>query len=169
MEKWRAELRKRIPQLVFNAIVAFFFYLMSNIMPSLVRGITLPGITIEPFNDLGWLMWAFLFVVSMAFAANTLYHLIKLIDPVVSRFTSKLGIKPDPAKRVLQDVTYILMAIVVSEALSILAEGVPGYSHVLRVAISVVALIIIIMLIYDLSKNIYKYIEEKIDAIVDRL
>lgn len=169
MEEWRTELIKRIPRLVFNALVALLFYLMSITMPTLVSGITLPGITIRPFNDLGWLMWASLFVVSMAFAANALYHLVKLIDPIVSSFTSKLGIRPDPAKRVLQDITYILMAIVVSEALSILAEGVLGYSHLIRAAISVVALVVIIIMIYDLSKNVYEYIEEKIEAVVDKL
>ncbi|MCK4482804.1 hypothetical protein KAU55_06220, partial [Candidatus Bathyarchaeota archaeon] len=87
-----------------------------------------------------------------------------LVDIVVRR----LGIKEERSpKRAARDFVYIISIILVVTAVSPMLAIVNA--DLLNVAITYIALGLIILLIYDIGRILYKIVEQKAELLADRL
>ncbi|RLE97228.1 MAG: hypothetical protein DRJ96_04460 [Thermoprotei archaeon] len=165
---WRGELRIRLPRAALYLLVAVAFYILSAIVPGLVAGVKLPGV-LEPFGRLDWLLWAFLLLIALAFGGNAVYNLVRALDPLLEAMARRMGGNVRPAKRVARDVAYMLLVVLVAEALTPIAESLGGPGQPLKVVIGVTTLILLLILVYDVGKVTYRYIESKVELLIKRL
>ncbi len=162
------ELRTRLPKVVFNIVIALFFYIISGIIPSIAGDVQLPGIEIEPFNRVSWLLWASLTVIALLFAVRAFYDILALLDIVVDIFLGRFGsTEAKPLKRVLKDLTMIFLVIILAAAIAPVTSGVPVVGYYLRLLVSVGALVMLIFLIYDMGRIFYRVVEEKTDSLAE--
>lgn len=165
---WREELRVRLPRAALYLLVAIAFYILSVIVPGLVIGVKLPGV-LEPFSRLDWLLWAFLLLIALAFGGNAVYNLLKALDPLLEAMARRMGGNVRPAKRVARDVAYMLLVVLVAEALTPIAESLGGPGQPLKIVIGVTTLVLLLILVYDVGKVTYRYIESKVELLIKRL
>ena len=111
------ELKNYIPRAALNIVVALFFYILSEIVPTLFSDVKLPGGVPEPFNDVEWLTWVFLFLLALIFFANALLLIFKALDPLLESILTKWRGDVKPAKRVVRDLAYMILILLVSEVL----------------------------------------------------
>ena len=166
----RTELGVRIPRMVFNAVFALFFYLMSGMIPPLAKGARIPGIEIEPFNNASWLLWASLVAIAAVFAVRAIYDFAVVVDTFAGVLVEKLGPREvTPARRVLRDVTYMILVMVLAEASTLILKDVPVVGPYLSLAVSLAALFFFIILAYDIGRMVYDFVERRVDLISERI
>ncbi|OYT65898.1 hypothetical protein B6U74_02295 [Candidatus Bathyarchaeota archaeon ex4484_205] len=166
-DRVRSEYHTRIPRMVFNAIIAFFVLLLSSTIPPMLEGVEIPGIQVEPFNKADWLMWVSLMLIALIFAVRLLYDLMSIMNVTVDLFFRRGKVKP--AKRIVSDITYILLTIVVAAAVAPLLGSIRTIGTTLQVGVSLLALGLIAFYVYDIGRTIYEVVESKADWVADWL
>lgn len=162
------QLRAGLAAAASYAVVALGFYLLSRIIPPLLSGVGIPGLP-PPFSSLEWLFWAFLFLLSFAFAVTALYNLIRVVDPLFALVSKRIGSAAEPGKRVARDLAYALLIVLIVAAATPFTEASGSLGPALRAAIGLVTLVLLVLLLYDAARTIYAYAREKIEELVGRL
>ncbi len=156
------ELRDRLPRIVVNLITALLFWFISMVAPHFVVGMSVPGVNIPPYNDASWLVWATSTLMGLTFLIKALSDIIVLVDLGTEITLRRLGIEETrPLKRVARDIVYILLTILIAAAAMPFASSVPQFGSILSTIISLIALGIFLLLIYDIGRILYRVLEDK--------
>jgi hypothetical protein len=160
------EIRHRLPRLVANLIMALIFWIISIFVPPTLEGILLPGINIEA----SMLVWIFMIIVLGIFLIRALSDALVLGDVFTDVLMKRLGVKEERSpKRAARDFVYIIVIMLVVTALSPLLGTIEDVGFYLKAAVVYIGLGLIIVLIYDIGRIVYKIIEDKADSFADRL
>ena len=161
------EVRRRVPRLTMSLVIAIVFWAISLVVPQTVSNIVIPGID----TDAGFLISIVTVVIAAIFLIRALSDALFLGDIVTDIFVRRLGIREERSpKRAARDVIYIIVIILIATAilpvLSVLEENLSYWLTMLTIY---VALGIIIILIYDVGRILYRIIEQRAESLADRL
>ena len=159
------EIRHRLPRLVTNLIMAIIFWLISVFIPPTLGDITVPGINIEA----AMLVSIFAIIIVAIFLIRALSDALVLGDVLTDVLVRRLGVKEERSpKRAAREFAYIIVVVLIVTAVSPLLSSIQDVGYYLSAATVYIGLGLIIILIYDIGRIIYKIIEEKADAFADR-
>ncbi len=161
------EVRRRFPRLTMSLVMAIIFYLINTFVPGTMEGLDLPGLNINAATLIGTIAWIF----TAIFLIRALADALVLSDILTDIFVKRLGIKEERSpKRAARDLIYIIVIILVTTALQpLLATLEPNVRDLLTKATIYVALGIILILIYDIGRILYRIVERKAESVADSL
>ena len=161
------EVRHRFPRLTMSLVMAIIFYLINAFVPGTMEGIDLPGININA----GTLIGTIALIFTAIFLIRTLADALVLSDILTDIFVRRLGIKEERSpRRAARDAIYIIVIILVTTALlPIIGTLEPNISELLSMATTYVALGMILVLIYDIGRILYRIVERKAESIADSI
>ena len=150
-----------------SLVMAIIFYLVSVVVPPLMEGIMLPGINLNA----GTLVGTIALIFTAIFLIRALADGLVLSDILTDIFVKRLGIKEERSpRRAARDAIYIIVILLVTTALqALIATLEPGVKEPLTDATIYVALAIILILIYDIGRILYRIIERKAESMADSL
>lgn len=161
------EVRRRFPRLTMSMVMAIIFYLINTFVPGTMEGINLPGLNINA----GTLIGTIALIFTAIFLIRALADALVLSDILTDIFVKRLGIKEERSpKRAARELIYIIVIILVATALQPLIGTLePSVKGPLATATVYVALGIILILIYDIGRILYRIVERKAESVADRL
>jgi hypothetical protein len=150
-----------------SLVMAFIFYLINTFVPGTMEGINLPGININA----GILIETIALIFTAIFLIRALADALVLSDIITDIFVKQLGIKEERSpKRAARDLIYIIVIILVTTALQpLIATLEPSIEVPLVTGTIYVALAIILILIYDIGRILYRIVERKAESVADSL
>lgn len=149
-----------------NSIMAIIFWLISVYAPPTLRGITIPGIG----TDASLLMWILTILIMGIFLVRVLSDALVLGDIFTDVLVRRLGVKEERSpKRAAREIAYIIIIVLLMTAISPLLSTIENYGYYFTVIATYVGLGLVIVLVYDIGRIIYKIIENKAEAVADRL
>jgi cation transport ATPase len=149
-----------------SLVIAVIFWIVSVIVPPTLSEIPIPGLELKA----GFLIWIVTMVISALFLIRALSDALILGDILTDIFVKRLGIKQEASpKRAFRDLIYIIIVILIAAALSPVLGEVGNFGNMLRIATTYIALGIILILIYDIGRILYRIIEQRAQAVADRL
>ena len=149
-----------------NLITVLILWIIVAFVPQTVSNITVPGLNVNA----DWLMWIVGIVFMVIFLVRALADALVLADILTDVFVRKLGVKEERSpKRAVRDFIYIIAILLVATAVSPLLASVKDIGSLLRTGATYVALCLIIILIYDIGRILYKIVEQKAESLADRL
>jgi hypothetical protein len=158
------EIRRRLPRLVTNLIMAIIFWFVSVFIPPTLSGLIVPGINIEA----SFLVWILTILVLAIFLIRALSDALVLGDVLTDVFVKRLGVKEERSpKRAAREIAYIIVIVLIVTALSPLLSNIQDVGYYLSAATVYIGLGLIILFIYDIGRIIYKIIEEKADSLAE--
>ncbi len=160
------EIRRRFPRLTMSLVMTFIFWIVSIIVPPTMGDIVIPGLNLKA----QYLVWIVTTVITYVFLLRALSDALVLGDILTDIFVKRLGIKLDVSpKRAFRDFIYIIIVILVAAAISPILGEVGNFGSTLRNITTYIALGIILILIYDIGRILYRIIEQRAEAVADRL
>ena len=160
------ELRRRIPRLVMSLIMVIIFWILNVFVPPTLSDIQIPGLN-YPADQVFWLITILIMVMFLVRALSDALFLGDFLTDIVIR---RLGIKEERSpKRALRDLIYIIGIVLVAAAATPFLRGIENIGWILSTAVIYIALALIIILIYDIGRIIYKLIEEKAEILAGKL
>jgi hypothetical protein len=166
MKERGEEIRKRLPRLFMNIILAFIFWLMSIFIPPTLSEITLPGLGTQA----SFLVWILTILVMGIFLLRVLTDALILGDIFTDVFVRKIGIKEKRSpKRAAREIVYIIIIVLLVTAITPIVSTIQDYGSYLTTAITYIGLGLVIVFIYDIGRILYNIIENKAEAIADQL
>jgi hypothetical protein len=150
-----------------SLVLAVIFYLVNVVVPPLLGDILLPGLNINA----GTLIGAIALIFTAIFLIRVLADALVLSDIFTDIFVKRLGIKEERSpRRAVRDTIYIIVIILVTTALlPIISTLDPGIKNPLTIVTTYVALGMILILIYDIGRILYRIVERKAESIADSL
>ena len=147
--------------------MAIIFYLINTFVPSTMEDVNLPGININADTLIGTIALIF----TAIFLIRALADALVLSDILTDIFIKRLGIKEERSpKRAARDLMYIIVVILVMTALQpLIATLDPSVEGPFATATIYVALAIILILIYDIGRILYRIVERKAESVADSL
>jgi MFS family permease len=161
------EVRSRFPRLTMSLVMAVIFYLVNVIVPPFLGDIMLPGLNI----NVGTLVGTIALIFTAIFLIRVLADALVLSDILTDIFVKRLGIKEGRSpRRAVRDTIYIIAIILVATALlPIISTLDSGIKNPLTIVITYVALGIILVLIYDIGRILYRIVERRAESLADSL
>jgi len=161
------EVRRRFPRLTMSLVMAVIFYLVNIFVPPLMGDIMLPGINLNA----GTLVATIALIFTAIFLIRALADGLVLSDILTDIFVKRLGIKEERSpRRAARDAIYIIVILLVTTALQpLIATLEPNVKDLLTKATIYVALAIILILIYDIGRILYRIVERKAESVADSL
>ena len=158
------EIRRRLPRLVTNLIMAIIFWITSVFIPPTLPSLVVPGINIEAST----LVWVLNMAIMVIFLIRALTDALVLGDVLTDTLTKKLGIKEErSSKRAAKEIVYIIVIVLIVTAVAPLLETINDVGIYLSAVTVYVGLGLIILFIYDIGRIIYKIIEDKAELFAD--
>jgi len=159
------EIRRRLPRLVTNVIMAIIFWLVSVFVPPTLETITVPGINIQ----VSLLVWILTILILGIFLIRALSDALVLGDVLTDTLVKRLGVKEERSpKRAAREFAYIIIIVLIVTAVSPLLADIQDVGFYLSTATVYIGLGLIILFLYDIGRIIYKIIEDKADLFADR-
>jgi len=161
------EVRKRFPRLIMSLVMAIIFYLINTFVPGTMESLNIPGLNINA----GTLVGTIALIFTAIFLIRTLSDALVLSDILTDIFVKRLGIKEERSpKRAARDLIYIIIIILASTALQpLIATLESNLSDLLSKVTFYVALGMILILIYDVGRILYRIVERKAESLADSL
>jgi len=160
------EVRRRFPRLTMSLVMAVIFWIISIIVPPTVSGIMIPGLSINAGTVVGVIALLFTGI----FLIRALSDALILSDIVTNIILKQMGIKEErSSRRAARDAIYIIAIILVATALYPLLRTLGDIGNTLTTIATYVALGIILVLIYDIGRILYRMIEQRAESVADRL
>jgi uncharacterized RDD family membrane protein YckC len=158
------EIRRRLPRLVTNVIMAIIFWLVSVFVPPTLEGLIIPGINTQAST----LVWILTILILGIFLIRALSDALVLGDVLTDVFVRKLGVKEERSpKRAAREFAYIIIIVLIVTAVSPLLATIQDFGFYLSTATVYIGLGLIILFLYDIGRIIYKIIEDKADSFAD--
>ena len=158
------EIRRRLPRLVTNLIMAIIFWIISTFIPPTLPSLIVPGINTEAST----LLWLLTMVIMAIFLIRALTDALVLGDVLTDVLVRKLGVKEEQAsKRAARELVYIIAIVLVVTAVSPLLAAVQDVGYYLSTATVYIGLGLVILFVYDIGRITYKIIEEKAESFAD--
>ena len=157
------ELRERLPRVITSLVVVFFLYLVLDIIPAFV-GFTMPGINI----GLNMIVRLVVLLIIFIFLARVLIDIRVLADKVTDPIVRRFGIREEKSmKRVARDVAYIIIIVLIVEAVLPLLANVPTVGDLLGTMTGLVAIGVLFIFVYDMGRTLYDLIVSRADDVAD--
>lgn len=164
MKNRREEIRRRLPRLVTNFIMAIIFWMISAFIPPTLPSQIIPGINTEAST----LLWILTMIIMVIFLIRALTDALVLGDVFTDVITKKLGVKEEhSSKRAAREIVYIIVIVLVVTAIAPLLETINNVGIYLSAVTVYIGLGLIILFIYDIGRTIYKIIEDKAESFAD--
>ena len=165
----RSEIRRRLPRILINVTVAFLFWVISQVGPLFVKGIIIPGINLPPpFNTVSSIVRLTATLIMILFLIKAVSDILFFTDISTEIFLKTLGIKEKkPLKRAVRDITYIILTLLLVTAASPILSSIPQVGGYLNAVLSLSALGIFLILIYDIGRVIHEVLSEKTRRMAD--
>ncbi|MCW4031055.1 MAG: hypothetical protein NWE80_01685 [Candidatus Bathyarchaeota archaeon] len=158
------EIRRRLPRLVTNLIMAIIFWIISAFIPPTLPNLIVPGINIEAST----LVWLLTMAITAIFLIRALTHALVLGDVLTDLIVRRLGVKEEQtSKRAARELVYIIVVVLIVTAVSPLLAPIQDVGYYLSTATIYIGLGLIILFIYDIGRTIYKIIEAKAESFAD--
>ena len=162
--KKKEEIRRRLPRLVTNLIMAIIFWIISVFIPPTLPSLLIPGINTEAST----LVWILIMVIMAIFLIRALTDALVLGDVFTDVITKKLGVKEETAsKRAAREFVYIIAIVLIVTAVSPLLATIQDVGGYLSTATVYIGLGLVILFIYDIGRIVYKIIEQKAESFAD--
>lgn len=146
--------------------MAVIFWIISAIVPPTIGDVVIPGLDLRA----DFLIWIVTIVIAALFLIRALSDAMVLGDIVTDIFVKRLGIRQEVSpKRAFRDFIYIIIIILVAAALSPIMSTIENFGSTLRNVTTYIALGVILVLIYDIGRIIYRMIEHRAESMADRL
>ena len=159
--KKKEEIRRRLPRLVTNLIMAIIFWIISVFIPPTLPSLLIPGINTEAST----LVWILIMVIMAIFLIRALTDALVLGDVFTDVITKKLGVKEETAsKRAAREFVYIIAIVLIVTAVSPLLATIQDVGGYLSTATVYIGLGLVILFIYDIGRIVYKIIEQKAES-----
>ena len=166
MKSVSKEIRRRFPRLTMSLVMAVIFWIVSIIVPQTMRDVQVPGLDLEA----EFLVWIVTMVIMYAFLVRALSDAIVLGNIVTDVLVKRLGIKEELSpKRAFRDFIIIVIVILVFFAVYPILSKVENLGSMLGNITVYIALGIILVLIYDIGRILYRIIEQRAESVADRL
>jgi Zn-dependent protease with chaperone function len=161
------EVRRRFPRLTMSLVMAAIFFLVNTFVPGTIDDIDLPGININA----GTLVGTVALIFTAIFLIRVLADALVLSDILTEIFVRRLGIKEERSpRRAVRDAIYIIVIILVTTAiLPLIATLEPSIKDPLTIVTTYTALGMIIILIYDIGRILYRIVERKAESVADSI
>jgi cation transport ATPase len=160
------EIRRRFPRLTMSLVMAIIFWIVSVFVPPTMGDSVIPGLDLKA----SFLIRMITMIIAALFLIRALSDALILGDIVTDIFVKRLGIKQEVSpKRAFRDFIYIIIVILVAAAVSPILSEVDNFGSILRNITTYVALGIILILIYDIGRILYRIIEQRAESVADRL
>lgn len=169
LSKIREEVRRRFPRLTMSLVIAVVFWAISIVVPTTVSNINIPSINLNA----AFVVWIITISITLIFLIRALSDALVLGDILTDIFVKRLGIKGERSpKRAARDLIYIIIIILIAMAvlpvINVYFEA-GGVGQWLSAITIYVSLGIILILIYDVGRILYRIIEQRAETIADRL
>ena len=151
--------------------MAIIFLMVSIVVPPTISNITLPGLNM----DAGFLVWVITIVITAIFLIRALSDALVLGDIITDIIVKRLGVKGERSpRRAARDLIYIIVIILIATAVlpiintlkANLGDQIVFWINSITIYAS---LGIILILIYDIGRILYRIIEERAESLADRL
>jgi len=161
------EVRRRFPRLTMSLVMAIIFLMISIVVPqTAISDIVIPGLDLNAGFLIGTITWLF----AAIFLVRALSDALVLSDIVTEIIVKRLGIKEErSSRRAARDAIYIIIIILVATALYPLLGTLDEIGSTLTTVTTYIALGIILVLIYDMGRILYRMIEQRAESMADRL
>ncbi|MFQ5999864.1 MAG: hypothetical protein ACE5J6_03710 [Candidatus Bathyarchaeia archaeon] len=160
------EIKHRFPRLTMSLVMAIIFWIISIVIPPTVSHIVIPGLNVNA----GFLVGIVAMLFTAIFLIRALSDALVLSDIVADIVVKRLGIREEkPTRRAARDAIYIIVIILVATALYPFLGTLENAGGVLKTATTYVALGIILILIYDIGRILYRMVEQRAESLADRL
>jgi hypothetical protein len=161
------EVRHRFPRLTMSLVMAAIFYLINVFVPGTMEGLNLPGINI----NVGTLVGTVALIFTAIFLIRALADALVLSDVLTDIFVKRLGIREERSpRRAVRETIYIIAIILVTTALlPLIGTLESNVSNLLSDITTYVALGIILILIYDIGRILYRIVERKAESLADSI
>jgi hypothetical protein len=164
MKTKREEIRRRLPRLVTNLIMAIIFWIISVFIPPTLPSLIIPGINTET----SFLVWILTIIITAIFLIRALTDALVLGDVLTDAITRKLGVKEEQSsKKAARELVYIIAIVLVVTAVSPLLAQIQDIGAYLSTVTVYIGLGLVILFIYDIGRTVYKIIEEKAESLAD--
>jgi hypothetical protein len=163
----REEIRRRVPRLVMSLVTALIFLAVGLVVPATVSNIALPGLNINA----DFLIRLITIVITAIFLIRALSDALFLGDIVTDIIIRRMGIKEERSpKRAARDLIYVIIVILIATAILPAIGVLEGDIKAWLTTITIYsALAVIVLLIYDIGRILYRIVEEKAETLADRL
>ena len=155
-----------------SVVMTVIFLIVSDVVLrtrylSPLREVVIPVIG----QDLVYLIWLAGMAITAIFAIRALSDAVVIADVLTDIFVKRLGIKGEQTlRRAARDLIYIIVVILLATAISPIMITVGGDIGSWLLALTVyVALGVIIVLIYDIGRILYRIAELRAESFADRL
>ena len=160
------EVRHRFPRLIMSLVMALIFWIVSTVVPPTISDLVIPGIKMSAGTIVGFIA----LLLTAIFLIRALSDALVLSDIVADVIVRQLGIREERApRRAARDAIYVIAIILVATALYPLLGTLGEIGTTLTTVTTYVALGIILVLIYDIGKIVYRVIERRAELVADRL
>jgi len=160
------EIRRRFPRLAMSLLMAIIFWIINIVVPPTVSGIIIPGLNVNADT----LVWIITMLFTATFLIRALPDVLVLSDIVTDIVVKRLGVKEEESsRRAARDAIYIIVIILVETALYPLLNMLGDVGSTLTTITTYAALAIILLLIYDIGRILYRMIERRAESMADRL
>ncbi len=159
------DIRRRIPRLTMSLVMAVIFLIIGVFAPPLFREIDLPGLNIKADFSVAVITM----LITAIFLVRALADALTLADIVTDIIVKRLGIKEERSpRRAARDLLYIIIIILIMAAISPVLGTLGEIGELLTTIMTLVALGLIIILIYDMGRILYRIVEQKAESVADR-
>ncbi|MCK5631565.1 hypothetical protein KAH85_03315 [Candidatus Bathyarchaeota archaeon] len=173
MSKIRDEVRRRIPRLTMSLVITVIFLIISFVIQQTQHllpfsQIDVPGIG----QNISSIIIIITVLIAIIFLIRALSDALFLGDILTDILVNRLGINEERSpKRAARELIYIIVIILIVTALSpILGVFVGGdVGSGIQILLTYLALGVIIVLIYDIGRTLYRVIELKVESFADKL
>jgi hypothetical protein len=149
-----------------NLVMAVIFWIISTIVPPTISELVIPGLNMNA----GTLVGVITLLLTAIFLIRALSDALVLSDIVTDIVVKRLGIKEErSSRRAARDAIYIIVIILVATALYPLLRTLGDVGNTLTTITTYVALAMILLLVYDIGRILYRMIEERAESVADRL
>ena len=160
------EVRRRFPRLTMSLVIAAIFWIVSIVVPPTISNLVIPGLSVNA----GFLVGLIALLFTGIFLIRALSDALILSDIVTDIIVKRLGIKEErSSRRAARDAIYIIVIILVATALYPLLGTLEDVGSILITVTTYIALGIILVLIYDMGRILYRVIEQRAESMADRL
>ncbi len=164
MKDKKEEIRRRLPRLVTNLIMAIIFWIISVFIPPTLPSLLVPGINTET----SFLVTILTMFIMAIFLIRALTDALVLGDILTDTITKKLGVNEEKSsKRAARELVYIIVVVLVVTAITPLLETIQDVGGYLSTITVYIGLGLVILFIYDIGRIVYKIIEEKAESLAD--
>ena len=149
-----------------SLVMVLIFWILNIFVPPTLSNIQIPGLN-YPADQVFWLITIIIMVMFLVRALSDALVLGDFLTDIVIR---RLGIKEELSpKRALRDLIYIIGIVLVAAAATPFLRDIENIGEMLSTAVIYIALALIIILIYDIGRIIYRIIEEKAEILVEKI